>query len=136
MKDRASGYSKGDGAKTINAQFLDMGQPYAAGSLYSTVLDLYKWDRALYTTKVLTAKSIEVAFTPNEYDWAEGIKYGYGWGISQVHGHKAVGHGGGINGFSTVIWRANRRRCYSIVLSNRDDVSNIGKAERNYLSFC
>lgn len=26
--------------------------------------------------------------------------------IAQVHGHKAVGHGGGINGFSTVIWLA------------------------------
>jgi hypothetical protein len=47
-----------------------MGQPYAAGSLYSTVLDLYKWDRALYTTKVLSARSIEVAFTENKHDWA------------------------------------------------------------------
>ena len=128
LKDRASGYSKSADGKQINAEFLDMGQPYAAGSLYSTVLDLYKWDRALYTTKVLSAQSLEAAFTPSKYDWAEGIKYGYGWGISQVHGHKTVGHGGGINGFNTVIWRAIEEDSVSIVLSNSDKESNIGKA--------
>jgi CubicO group peptidase (beta-lactamase class C family) len=133
LKDRASGYSKDDGGKEINADCLDMGQPYAAGSLYSTVRDLYKWDRALYTTRVLSAKSIEAAFTPNEYEWAEGIKYGYGWGIAQVHGHRAVGHGGGINGFRTVIWRAIEENAVSIVLSNRDDAGNVGKAGKELL---
>jgi len=133
LKDRASGYSKGDGGKEINAEFLNMGQPYAAGSLYSTVLDLYKWDRALYTTKVLNAESLQAAFTPNQYDWAEGIRYGYGWGIAQMHGHKAVGHGGGINGFSTVIWRAIEEDATSIVLSNHDAGSNVGKAGKELL---
>jgi CubicO group peptidase (beta-lactamase class C family) len=133
LKDRASGYSKDRAGKRVNAAYLDMGQPYAAGSLYSTVLDLYKWDRALYTTKVLSAKSIEAAFTPNEFDWGPGIKYGYGWGVSQVHGHKAVGHGGGINGFSTVIWRAIEEDAVSIVLSNRDDAGNIGKVGKDLL---
>ena len=72
LKNRASEYSKGEDGKVINADFIDMGQPYAAGSLYSTVLDLYKWDRALYTAKVLSSKSLEAAFTPNQFDWAEG----------------------------------------------------------------
>ena len=133
LKDRASGYSKDSAGNEINADFLDMGQPYAAGSLYSTVLDLYKWDRALYTTRILSPKSIEAAFTPNEHDWAKGIKYGYGWGIAQVHGHKTVGHGGGINGFSTVIWRAIEEDAVSIVLSNRDDAGNVGKAGKELL---
>jgi CubicO group peptidase (beta-lactamase class C family) len=133
LKERASGYSKDKGGREINAAFLDMGQPYAAGSLYSTVLDLYKWDRALHTTKVLSAKSIEAAFTPNEHEMAKGVQYGYGWGISQVHGHKAVGHGGGINGFSTVIWRAIEEDAVSIVLSNRDDAGNVGKTGKELL---
>jgi len=42
LKNRASGYAKGKDGKEHNAEFLDMGQPYAAGSLYSTVLDMYK----------------------------------------------------------------------------------------------
>jgi D-alanyl-D-alanine carboxypeptidase len=133
LKDRASGYSKGAGGEQVNAEFLDMGQPYAAGSLYSTVLDLYKWDRALYTTKVLSAQSLEAAFTPGKFDWAEGIKYGYGWGIAQVHGHKTVGHGGGINGFSTVIWRAIEEDAVSIVLSNSDAGNNVGRVGKELL---
>lgn len=132
LKNRASGYSKGPDGRQINAEFLDMGQPYAAGSLYSSVLDLYTWDRALYTTKVLSAQSLAAAFTPGKFDWGEGIRYGYGWGIAQVHGHKTVGHGGGINGFSTVIWRAIEEDAVSIVLSNTDagnsNVGNAGKA--------
>jgi D-alanyl-D-alanine carboxypeptidase len=132
LRNRASGYSKGEGGGVVNADFLDMGQPYAAGSLYSTVLDLYKWDRALYTTKVLSAQSIEAAFTPGKFDWAEGIKYGYGWGIMQVHGHKVVGHGGGINGFSTVIYRAIEEDVTAIVSSNYDD-ANAGKTGKELL---
>ncbi len=45
---RASGYNLGD-AGLRNAEYLDMAQPYSAGSLYSTVLDLALWDRALGT---------------------------------------------------------------------------------------
>jgi Beta-lactamase len=85
---------------------------------YSTVLDLYKRDRAFYPTKVLSAQSLVAAFTPHQYVWAEGIKYGYGWGIAQVHGHRVVGHGGGISGFSTVLWRAIEENATSVVLSN------------------
>ena len=123
LKNRATGYSMNKG-KAINSEYLDMGQPYAAGSLYSTVLDLYKWDRALYTSKVLNAKSINAAFTENK------DHYGYGWFIEQQHGHKIVGHGGGINGFSTVIRRAIEEDAVAIVLSNSDAtsvVANLGK---------
>ena len=50
LKNRASGYEP-SGNGFVNAGYLDMSLPYAAGSLYSTVRDLYKWDRALYWTK-------------------------------------------------------------------------------------
>jgi D-alanyl-D-alanine carboxypeptidase len=58
LKNRAQGYrSVTDGFR--NADYLDMSLPYAAGSLYSTVHDLYRWDRALYTDKVLKQASRE-----------------------------------------------------------------------------
>jgi len=120
LKNRATGYSKNKG-QIVNSEYLDMGQPYAAGSLYSTVLDLYKWDRALYTSKIINAKSLEAAYTPNLNN------YGYGWTIQQQHGHKVVGHGGGINGFSTVIRRAIEEDAVAIVLSNTDATASVGK---------
>jgi len=42
-----------------------MTQPYAAGSLYSTVEDLYRWDQSFYTDKVLSAALLARAHRAN-----------------------------------------------------------------------
>ncbi len=63
LEKRARGYEAGAG-KVRNAEYLDMSLPYAAGSLYSTVEDLYVWDQALYGEKVLPAKALERMLTP------------------------------------------------------------------------
>ncbi len=93
LPKRASGYNR-LGSGLMNAPYLDMNQPYAAGSLYSTVGDLFKWDCALsagHFSKGITA----ALFTPFKES------YGYGWSIGDRKGHKQVGHGGGINGFAS-----------------------------------
>ena len=97
---RASGYQETfDGIE--NAPYLDMALPYAAGSLYSTVEDLYKWDQALYTDKLLPADLKRKLFTPNLEE------YGFGWAIHVIAkdqpspGKTMITHGGGINGFNT-----------------------------------
>lgn len=127
LKNRAAGYVKGSSGELTNAAFLDMGQPYAAGSLYSTVLDLYKWDRALRSTKVLSVGSLTAMFAPGKIEMVKGISYGYGWIVAEVKGHKAVGHDGGINGFSTTIWRAVDADALAIILSNREGSKEVGK---------
>ena len=53
LKNRASGYSRLLGLTPANATYIDMSIPHAAGALYSTVLDLLKWDRALDSEKLL-----------------------------------------------------------------------------------
>ena len=73
---RASGYS-GKGDTLQNAAPLDMQQPYAAGSMYSTVDDLLKWDQALYTEKLLPAAAKQVMWTPFKDNYA------YGWNVGQ-----------------------------------------------------
>jgi CubicO group peptidase (beta-lactamase class C family) len=67
LNKRATGYTK-TAAGYDTAPYLDMSIPYAAGSLYSTVEDLYLWDQALYGEKVLSAKSKELLFKPNLND--------------------------------------------------------------------
>src|SRR5215471_3449300 len=59
LKRRATGYDKSPRG-VINSPYLDMSLPYAAGSLYSTVEDLYLWDQALYTDKLLEPKYKEM----------------------------------------------------------------------------
>jgi CubicO group peptidase (beta-lactamase class C family) len=101
LPKRATGYQRGLG-EIGNAPYLDMALPYAAGSLYSTVEDLYKWDQALYKDTLLAADLKRKIFTP-------GLEhYGYGWNIVTVPAHDPgagqtmIAHGGGINGFNTL----------------------------------
>jgi CubicO group peptidase (beta-lactamase class C family) len=114
---RARGYTQRL-AGVINADYLDMSLPYAAGSLYSTVDDLYIWDRALYTDKVLPASLKEQMFTPRLSN------YGFGWMIRKqpIGAAKAerttIGHGGGINGFSTLITRIPEDQHLVVLLNN------------------
>jgi D-alanyl-D-alanine carboxypeptidase len=111
LKHRADGYEYA-GDKLRRAAFLDMSLPYAAGSLYSTVDDLLKWDQALYGTQVLSAASKEKMWTPNLSD------YGYGWMIAKRYGERSLEHGGGINGFNTMLIRMPDKKLVAIVLAN------------------
>src|SRR5260370_3236848 len=84
----------------------------AAEWLCSTVRDLSRWHRSLYTDKVLSKASREKMWTPVKNNYA------YGWGIAQTNNHKQISHGGGINGFSTFIGRYPDDDAVVIVLSN------------------
>jgi Beta-lactamase class C and other penicillin binding proteins len=108
---RAAGYQKQSG-KIINAAYMDMTVPYAAGSLYSTTGDLLIWDQALYTEKLVSKKSLDEIFTPFKSG------YGYGWGIGKKFDHREISHGGGIYGFATEISRFPDDRVTVVVLSN------------------
>lgn len=122
IKNRASGYEK-NGKNISNASFIDMSIPYAAGSLYSTVEDLYLWDQALYTNKLLSAKSMDLLFKPYITTGGNDF-YGYGWFTSEetvgkkTDKVKVIEHGGGINGFNTVISRMPADKNLVVLLNN------------------
>ena len=110
LKKRATGYS-GNGE---NAAYLDMSLPHAAGSLYSTVDDLLKWDQAIDAGKLITKESFAQMTTPGKGD------YGFGLVIRPIGGHKTQAHGGGINGFSTFMARFPDHHVTVIVLANQE----------------
>jgi CubicO group peptidase (beta-lactamase class C family) len=117
LEKRARGYEMTP-AGVRNADYLDMSIPYAAGSLYSTVADLFVWDQALYGEKVLPKKLLDLMFTPGLSD------YGYGWGIRRRPfgpdnaERLVISHGGGINGFNTLIVRVPEDRVVVVLLNN------------------
>jgi len=113
LKHRATGYSMSKG-KMVNSAFLDMTQPYSAGSLYSTVEDLFRWNEALFGGKVVNAKSFEMMTTPVKNNYA------YGLGVETKFNRKMITHGGGINGFSTFIARFPDEKVTIVVLRNAD----------------
>jgi len=97
---RIPGYQTGKGG-FVNAPYLSMTQPYAAGSLLSTVDDLAIWSDAVFSGKLVRREWLEKAFTPYTLKNGESTGYGYGWFIADFAGHRSIEHGGGINGFTS-----------------------------------
>jgi hypothetical protein len=95
-----------------NARYLDMGLPFSAGALYSTVEDLSRWDRALADRALISQESYEAMWTPFKGDYA------FGWSVRERDGHREQGHGGGINGFMTQILRYPDDEVFVAVLGN------------------
>jgi CubicO group peptidase (beta-lactamase class C family) len=111
---------------------------YGEDGIYSTVNDLYKWDQALYTERLVSRATLETAFTPGLNNERKEIStdllalpssYGFGWVISTVQGEKDVEHPGGWAGYATYILRVPSRRVTAIVLTNasNDDLAEIAR---------
>jgi CubicO group peptidase (beta-lactamase class C family) len=121
LEKRATGYEK-NGSNYRNAAYLDMSIPYAAGSLYSTVEDLYLWDQALYTNQLLSSENLDLLFA--KHIRAGSGYYGYGWGMgtrpigTTNDSVKVVSHGGGINGFNTSITRIPSDKNLVVLFNN------------------
>ena len=116
LAHRADGYVRAGDAYR-HATYLDMSVPSGAGGLYSTVLDLYRWDRALYSEDVMSEAAREAYFAPTA-SMGPNAEYAYGWAIVELSGRRFILHDGGINGFSTFMIRYPEEELTVIVLSN------------------
>ncbi|WP_239632289.1 serine hydrolase domain-containing protein [Paenibacillus sp. H1-7] len=115
VKHKASGYSAYENSM-VNGEFMDMSTQAGAAGLYSSAYDLYVWDQALYSDRLLSRESRMRMFTPYLHN------YGYGWHIDQqVIGGTArdrMHHGGLGEGYCTRITRFPRERVCVVTLSN------------------
>jgi len=106
--------------------FASMSISDGSGLLYSTVEDLFLWDQALYTERLLPRAELDRMFAPiiQETNFA-GFAYGYGWYIGEDQGRAVVGHGGNIEGFATLIIRYPEDQITLIVLMNQADLNQL-----------
>ena len=117
IKNRASGYAK-NGDQTVNAEFISMTVPHGAGGILSTVEDLYRWNRALISYKLVTKGTLEKAFKRHKLHDGKDTDYGYGWFFLNIQGHPTVEHGGGIEGFLTSSIYLPKEDVFVAVFSN------------------
>lgn len=104
------------------------------GCVNSTVNDLLKWDRALYTNKLLSKKGMNEIFQVATLNDKSLTKYGFGWEIDDnADFGKIVSHGGGWPGYVTYIERDITNDKTIIILQNHDNVSIPVKSIRNIL---
>jgi D-alanyl-D-alanine carboxypeptidase len=74
---------------------------FATGGLYSTVVDIVKWNRALRAGRVIGAESLAQMTTRAVLAGGHPIDYGYGVCVSDVGGLREIRHTGGLPGIST-----------------------------------
>jgi D-alanyl-D-alanine carboxypeptidase len=92
-----------------------------SGAFISNVLDLAKWDAALYTDKILKQSSRDQMWTPVTLNNGQSHPYGLGWNINPVNGHKIMRHGGTLSGFRSEFARFVDDGLTIIVLTNCRD---------------
>lgn len=87
--------------------------------VYSTVEDLYVWDRALYSDKLLKASTLEQAYQPSNKRTRKAINYGFGWRLCNMNrGGRVAFHSGWWQGFKTCFVRLLDDQSCIIVLTN------------------
>ena len=120
IPNRSSGYRLVDGHLKNQEWVSPVLNTTADGSLYFSIMDLAKWDAALYTGKLLKPASLQQMWTvatlhdgkPNSGH------YGFGWFIESRDGHRLVEHEGQWQGFETQISRYIDDGLTVVVLTN------------------
>ncbi|MEH6535950.1 MAG: serine hydrolase domain-containing protein [Psychroserpens sp.] len=100
IQNRASGYQDNEGY--INTREISFTLTYSAGSLMSSVSDMFTWQEAIKNNLLISKKTTEKAFTNYILNNGEPINYGYGWNIKTINNIRSFEHGGAIWGFKSM----------------------------------
>lgn len=121
VQRRAYGYTQEAGGFRRHDQSLTS-SVLGDGGIYSSIEDLYRWDRALYTEKLVSRETMKSAFAPAVATDREGVSYGFGWFVETYRGKRTLWHYGSTVGFRTAIERFPEEHFTVVVLVNRDHV--------------
>ena len=119
IPNRAHGYEQTNHV-WINRDY-DLTDIFSAGAMVSTVGDLAKWNAALDGNNLLKSANKDAMWTVSENTQSKSTKYGFGWFIDTVEGHKNIGHGGATSGFSASLQRFPDDKLAVIILTNTDE---------------
>jgi len=120
IPNRSSGYEMDDDQLKNQEWVSPTFNSTADGTLYFNVVDLAKWDEALYETKLLKQSSLDRIWTvyPLNDGKPNPARYGFAWMIGDQNGHKRIEHDGGWQGFTCNISRYPDDSLTVVVLTN------------------
>jgi CubicO group peptidase (beta-lactamase class C family) len=120
---RAMGYAQEKGQLRPGSIIAIGVMGYGGGGVRSTVLDLAKWDAALYTEQLLKRETLEQMWSPVRLNNGTTHDYGFGWEVGQTAKHRRIWHAGRWLGFSSQIDRYVDDQLTVVVLCNQDGAS-------------
>lgn len=124
-ESRVFGFKIEGGKKVLN-DLVRFDGVVGDGNIYSTVEDLYKWDQALYTEKLVKQSTFQEAITSGKLNNGKETGYGFGWFIPKPG--EIVQHSGGWVGFNTMIVRHIKTNETLIILDNSGNYRAAGLA--------
>jgi CubicO group peptidase (beta-lactamase class C family) len=122
IRNRAAGYQWVDGVLKNQDWVSPTFNSTADGTLYFNVLDLAKWDAALYGERLLKRSSLDQMWTIARLNDGKpnGSNYGFGWQIDEINGHRVIEHSGSWQGFTAFIARYVDDKFTVVVMTNLD----------------
>jgi CubicO group peptidase (beta-lactamase class C family) len=118
LPNRATGHTFSEDGQSYR-RVLEEPSAYAGGGIYTTVLDLLKFDQALYGEQLLNEGNKKIMFTPVE----PSKYYAYGWIVVPFGGTKVIYHGGSSGGFNAEFRRYPEKKYSIFVLSNYEEAA-------------
>ena len=109
-----------EGESWVPALPVSLTWPRGAGSIRSTVEDLWKWNTAVQKGDLLPAQFRDQAFTSFVLANDTACGYGYGWMFQNVQGSPTREHSGGINGATSNMIYLPKEDILVVVLVNRE----------------
>ncbi len=119
IKGRPSGYGilrKG----IVNMVLHDIQGFYASGGILSSAEDMYKWNQALKSGVLLSKKTLELAFAPQQLSNGQTAPYGFGWHLDNIRGSAVYRHGGAVPGFISETLYLPLEEVYVVILINSE----------------
>lgn len=110
---------------------------FAGGSIISSVKDMLIWDNALYSSTLLSDERLKEYFREFILNNNESSAMSCGWEVLTLNGKKLYGHGGGINGHVSQVYRYPAENIYIAILSNvvnKDSDFSIAQIAQEILS--
>lgn len=139
VQNRAYGHEKTEQGFIVSDQS-STSATLGDGGVYSNLIDLAKWDRALQDYVLLSPREMAIALAPvrlsdrSSPKWPTGpdgenlnpgqpVSYGFGWFLDDYKHHNRMWHSGSTRGFQTIIDRFPNERLSIVILSNRTDLN-------------
>jgi len=118
VKNRAFGYKETDAGFELSDQSLTSAV-LGDGGVYSSIMDYFKWDQALYGETLVSRDILDEAFTSGKLTDGTLAGYGFGWRVEERGGMKLVHHNGSTCGFNTAVRRVPDKRLTILIFANR-----------------
>jgi len=119
MADRVRGYKRTKDGGHVDDDYTNYDYDVCGdGGVFSSVIDLFNWNEALYTETLVKQETIQEAYKPYVLNDGSVGDYGFGWNVSEIDSNKIVDHSGSWIGFRTHIVRDITNKHCVIILTN------------------